>query len=65
MHAAGNLLNTLFDFRNGYDSPGSSDLTLVNKVLLPVLEAVSRGEQVAVIGSDFHGGSAVIAVEPC
>jgi 3-oxoacyl-[acyl-carrier-protein] synthase II len=34
-------------------------------ILLPVLEAVSRGEQVAVIGSDFHGGSAVIAVEPC
>jgi len=30
VHAAGNLMNTLFDFRNGMDTPSSSDLTLVN-----------------------------------
>lgn len=29
VHAAGNLMNTLFDFRNGFDGVGSSDQTLV------------------------------------
>jgi len=33
VHAAGNLMNTLFDFVNGFDSPSSSDLTLVNGIL--------------------------------
>ena len=33
VHAAGNLMNTLFDFVNGLDGPGSSDLTLVKRVL--------------------------------
>ena len=27
VHAAGNLMNTLFDYRNGYDGAGSSDQT--------------------------------------
>lgn len=35
VHAAGNLMNTLFDFTRGVDTPGSSDLTLVKGELLP------------------------------
>ena len=35
VHAAGNLMNTLFDYQKGVDSPTSSDLTLVKGVLLP------------------------------
>jgi len=33
VHAAGNLMNTLFDFRNGFDGEGSSDQTLVTGAL--------------------------------
>ena len=33
VHAAGNLMNTLFDYRNGYDGADSSDQTLVNGAL--------------------------------
>ena len=35
VHGAGNLMNTYFDFTKGIDSERSSDLTLVNRVLLP------------------------------
>ena len=35
VHAAGNLMNTLFDYRNGYDGAGSSDQTLVSGELEP------------------------------
>merc|ERR1719446_433900 len=35
VHAAGNLMNTLFDYLNGYDSSSSSDLTLVKGTLKP------------------------------
>ena len=35
VHAAGNLMNTLFDYLNGYDSSSSSDLTLVSGLLSP------------------------------
>lgn len=35
VHAAGNLMNTLFDFTRGVDTAGSSDLTLVKGELLP------------------------------
>ncbi|KAJ1625783.1 UbiA prenyltransferase family-domain-containing protein [Pavlovales sp. CCMP2436] len=35
VHAAGNLLNTYFDFKRGCDGHGSSDLTLVNGQLAP------------------------------
>jgi len=33
VHAAGNLMNTLFDYGNGYDDAGSSDQTLVSGAL--------------------------------
>lgn len=35
VHAAGNLMNTFFDFSKGLDTPASSDTTLVNGDLLP------------------------------
>lgn len=35
VHAAGNLMNTLFDFENRVDTPASSDLTLVKGLLTP------------------------------
>ena len=39
MHAAGNLMNTLFDYRNGYDGAGSSDQTLVSGAMAPAQAA--------------------------
>ena len=35
VHAAGNLINTLYDFERGFDSAGSSDTTLVSGQLKP------------------------------
>lgn len=35
VHAAGNLINTYLDFKNGVDGKDSNDLTLVNGILLP------------------------------
>lgn len=34
-HAAGNLVNTLFDYKNGIDTTTSDDKTLVKKTLSP------------------------------
>lgn len=34
-HAAGNLVNTLYDFKNGIDTKLSDDKTLVKKILQP------------------------------
>ena len=35
VHAAGNLLNTLYDFKNGFDGTSSSDQTLVSGEMAP------------------------------
>jgi len=53
VHAAGNLMNTLFDFTKGVDSPNSSDLTLVNGALLP--------DQVAKLIAGCYGVAAATA----
>jgi 1,4-dihydroxy-2-naphthoate octaprenyltransferase len=34
-HAAGNLVNTLYDYKNGIDTKTSDDETLVKKILSP------------------------------
>ena len=47
VHAAGNLMNTYFDYVHKVDSPTSSDLTLVNKQLLPEQMVKTRGSHSA------------------
>ena len=57
VHAAGNLMNTYFDFTKGVDTPGSSDLTLVKRELLP--------DQVATLIGGWYGLAAAAAVPLC
>ena len=57
VHAAGNLMNTYFDFRRGVDTPTSSDLTLVKGQLLP--------RQVAKLIGGSYGIAAATAIPLC
>lgn len=57
VHAAGNLMNTYFDYTRGVDTPSSSDLTLVTGQLLP--------GQVAKLISGAYGVAAVAALPLC
>lgn len=57
VHAAGNLMNTLFDFTKGVDTAGSSDLTLVRGELLP--------RQVAKLITGCYGVATAAAAPLC
>lgn len=52
VHAAGNLVNTYFDFIGGIDNTGSDDRTLVDGLLQPV--------SVAVLAAMFYVGACAV-----
>lgn len=49
VHAAGNIVNTYFDFKKGIDSKRSDDRTLVDKILTPE-EVVHLGALLYILG---------------
>jgi len=57
VHAAGNLMNTLFDYQRGVDTTQSSDLTLVKGELLP--------RQIAKLIAGSYGIAAAAAAPLC
>ena len=57
VHAAGNLMNTLVDFKKGLDTESSSDLTLVSGDLQP--------KQVAMLIRRSYGIAALAAIPLC